>query len=227
MSHDRSEDPGNSESARATHIGRRGFLGGAAAVATFPSAAMASYLPKFRKVKTQYIATRARPSERRGKGAQNWGFWSQDPGPRGVWVNRYDKLAASGGKAPAQWQFDEAEWWLDENGVLMEKPVFPIPAGRYLVTGNRTMMSVLTVKPMDETGDMAWRLNFGASIYDVTHLECRAGRYTPVGDVATCTPKDVDQSVFPIKPGTWMPAVPGCHMRDYAVLFVVGVEVTG
>ena len=203
---------------------RRVFLGGVAATIAVPTSALASYLPKFRRVKSQYIAALAAPDEDRGSGAQNWGIWREDPGPRGVWLKRYEKLAESGGRAPADWQFDNEEWWVDENGVLMEKPVFSIPPGRYIVTGHRTAMSVLTVSEKDETGDMKWRLNFGANLYDVTHLECRAARYQPVADIAKCSPKNVDQSVFPVKPGQAMPAVSGCRMKDYAVLFIIGVE---
>jgi len=207
-------------------LNRRTFLGAAASTALVPSAATASYLPKIRRVKTQYIATTARPAESRGTGAQNWGIWRRDPGPRGVWVQRYDELKAAGGRADANWQFDKKDWWIDENGVLMENPVFPLPPGKYYVTGNRTVRSILTVHPKDESGEMKWRLNFSANIHDVTHLECRAGRYRPVGDIATCTPNDVDRSVFPIKPGQQMPTVPGCTLKDYAVLFVIGIAVT-
>lgn len=205
-------------------VSRRAFLGGAVASMVLPFPANASYLPKFRRVKNQYIAALAQPNDNRGSGAQNWGIWRKDPGPRGVWLKSYEQLAKSGGRAPADWQFDDKEWWVDENGVLMEKPIFSIPPGKYIVTGHRTAMSVLTVSEKDEAGDMKWRLNFGANLHDVTHLECRAARYEPIADVATCSPKNVDQSVFPVKPGQTMPTVSGCAMKDYAVLFIIGVE---
>ena len=42
---------------------------------------------------------------------------------------------SAGGKAPAGWSWDKNDWWLEEHGLIMEKPDFPVPAGRYVVTG--------------------------------------------------------------------------------------------
>ena len=56
------------------------------------------------------------------------------------------------GKAPANWAFDPAEFWVEEHGLIMEKPDFPLPPGRYVVTGGRETTTVLTVA---EDGD-AW-----------------------------------------------------------------------
>ena len=37
------------------------------------------------------------------------------------------------------------DWWLEEHGLIMEQPDFPVPAGGYLVTGGRDTTAVLTV----------------------------------------------------------------------------------
>ena len=49
------------------------------------------------------------------------------------------------GKAPAGWTFDKADWWVEEYGRIMEKPDFPMPPGKYVVTGDREVTTVLTV----------------------------------------------------------------------------------
>ena len=41
---------------------------------------------------------------------------------------------------------------------------------------------------------------------------------------ADATPNNANPSDFPVKPGSDMPAVQGCHKQDYAVVFVVGIE---
>jgi hypothetical protein len=40
-------------------------------------------LLKFRRIEPQYIAVLGDPRTTAGNGAQSWGLWSQDPGPRG------------------------------------------------------------------------------------------------------------------------------------------------
>jgi hypothetical protein len=93
---------------------------------------------------------------------------------------------------------------------------------RYLVTGDREVTAALTVR-----ADGSWALERG-TLHDVTHLPCRSARYTSPqqsgGGVFSCSPARADASLFPVKPGAPMPAVPGCAQQDYAVLFVVGVE---
>src|SRR5207248_2788087 len=79
-------------------------------------------LSKFRRIEPQYIAALGDPGATSGSGAQSWGLWSQDPGPRGCKLDRYDQLKAAGGVAPSQWKFDAADWWLEEHGLIMEKP---------------------------------------------------------------------------------------------------------
>jgi hypothetical protein len=62
--------------------------------------------------------------------AQAWGIWRVDPGPRGVRLAQYAALEAAGGVARAGWQFDKDDWWLEEHGLIMEKPDFPVPPVR-------------------------------------------------------------------------------------------------
>ncbi|MEM8687489.1 MAG: hypothetical protein AAGF81_09175, partial [Pseudomonadota bacterium] len=180
----------------------------------------------FKRVDTQYIAALGDPTAATGTGAQTWGLWRKDPGPRGVWLRRFDRLKTTSGVAPAKWKFDQKDWWLDENGLIMEKPEFSVPPGKYLVTGDRETLSILTVHPMDDAGEMRWELEFGAKLYDVTHLPCRSARYRPVTQGAVCSPDNALKGAFPVLPGHSMPAVPGCRKQDYAVLFVVGVGTT-
>ena len=183
-----------------------------------------SYI-RFRPIPTQYIAALGDPQTSSGGGAQNWGLWRRDPGPRGVWLSAFEDLKGSAGLAPAKWQFDGNDWWLDENGLLMEKPEFPVPPGRYLVPGDRETVTVLTVHPENTQGERRWELHNGAVLYDVTHLPCRSARYRPVSRNLTCSPDRVGPARFPIMPGIPMPSVQGCHRQDYAVLFVIGVEI--
>lgn len=170
---------------------------------------------------TQYIAALGDPGSTLGDDAQDWGFWDVDPGPRGVWSTDYAELLAHGGKAPAGWQFDPASWWLEEHGLIMEAPSFPLPAGQYVVTGGREVTSVLTVAAPDAAGKQAWSLADGATIYDVTHLRCRAAVYTAAAG-QSCTSDKTPTNVFPMDPGRAMPEVEGCEKRDYQVLIVIG-----
>jgi hypothetical protein len=175
----------------------------------------------FARGETQYIAALGDPGATSGTGAETWGFWEVDPGPRGVWSTDFADLMANGGTAPAGWQFDAASWWLEEHGLIMEAPSFPLPAGQYVVTGGREVTSVLTVAAPDAKGQQAWTLADGASIYDVTHLGCRAAVYTAKAG-ASCTPDKTPTDVFPMDPGRQMPSVEGCEKRDYQVLIVIG-----
>ena len=179
----------------------------------------------FRRVPTQFIAALGDPMASSGKGAETWGLWEKDPGPRGVWLRNFAQLEDSGGIAPLNWKFDDQDWWLDEIGLLMEKPDFPVPPGRYLVTGERETVTVLTVHPDNYAGERYWELANGAKLFDVTHLPCRSARYTPLDEVNRCTPASAHITNFPVTPGAEMPAVEGCAKQDYSVLFIIGVEV--
>ncbi len=180
---------------------------------------------KFRHIPTQFIAALGTPDATSGSGAQSWGLWRQDPGPRGVRLDSYEQLKATGGVAPAQWKLDSTDWWLEEHGLIMEKPDFPLPPGKYMVTGDREVTTVLTVHPMDKDGAQRWELDNGATLYDVTHLPCRSARYTPATRDKPCSPANAQQTAFPVTPGAPMPPVEGCTKQDYAVLFVIGVAV--
>jgi len=191
--------------------------------------------PKFRRLaRLQFIAALGDPKASSGTGADTWGLWREDPGPEGVRLSGYrSKLEATGGKAPAGWQFDKAAWWLEEHGLIMPG-VEPLPSAkltrdgetvsvsqpfkRYVVTGDREVTSVLTVR-----NDGSWELSKG-TLYDVTHLPCRSALYTPAAAGGECTPANANPADFPVKPGAAMPRVSGCAKQDYAVLFVVGVE---
>lgn len=180
---------------------------------------------KFKRSATQYIAALGDPGATSGSGAQLWGLWPVDPGPRGVKLNRYQSLKDAGGVAPARWKFDETDWWLEEHGLIMEPPTIPLPPGKYLVTGARKVTAVLTIHPADSHGDRRWELDAGATLHDVTHLACRSARYTPATVDGSCSPANAKQSAFPVAPGGVMPPVEGCTKQDYAVLIVIGMGV--
>ena len=179
---------------------------------------------KFTQVAPQYIAALADPGAKSGNNAQTWGLWRVDPGPRGVPLSSYKRLVEVGGVAPANWRFDSRDWWLEEHGLIMEKPTFPLAAGRYLVTGDREVTAVLTVYRPDKNGNQRWELGDGATLYDVTHLACRSARYTPTTTSPnSCSPEKAPRSAFRVAPGKAMPPVDGCNKQDYAVLIVIGI----
>ena len=134
-----------------------------------------------------------------------------------VRLEQFDRLEARGGVAPAGWKFDRNDWWLEEHGLIMEAPDFPLRPGKYEVTGGRSVTAVLTVR-----ADQTWELSGGARLYDVTHLPCRSARYVP-GD-GNGSPATAVRSDFPVVPGGPMPAVKGCEKQDYAVIFVTAIE---
>jgi hypothetical protein len=212
-------------------LSRRSFLGAAAAATLSPAALAQSVLgsrgsqAKFRRIPTQYIAALGARDATAGSNAHLWGLWRVDPGPRGVRLDHYERLMAAGGVAPAQWKFDSSDWWLEEHGLIMEAPDFPLPAGRYVVTGGREVTTVLTVDTKAKDGSQRWALDDAATIYDVTHLRCRSARYTPATSGNACSPTKASAAAFPVAPGATMPPVEGCNKQDYAVLIVVGMVV--
>ena len=189
--------------------------------------AMASnYKARFKPVRpAHYIAVLAYPDANSGDHAETWGYWPVDPGPRGVRLNNYPELVAANGIAPAKWQFDHSSWWLEENGLIMEAPEFPLPSGEYLVTGGRQVLSALIVHPADESGNQRWELEHDATVHDVTHLGCRSAVYTQSSADMMCTPENVPRDVFRITPGEPMPVVTGCDKQDYAVFIVIGLPI--
>jgi hypothetical protein len=206
-------------------LSRRLFLArgtAAAAAAALPVSAWAAFdYSRFKRVPPQYIAALAPPDATSGNNAETWGLWSQDPGPRGVRLNAFGRL--ENGVAPAGWRFDKNAWWLEEHGLIMESPDFPIPAGEYVVTGDREVVSLLTVHPAAADGRQRWELADGATLYDVTHLRCRSAVYTPAKAGGSCSPSAARQSDFPVSPGAAMPPVGDCAKQDYQVLIVVGL----
>ena len=196
----------------------------ALATSLIPTAALAQ--SEFTPIATQYIAALGDKTATSGTGAERWGLWAVDPGPRGVRLSGYEALLAAGGIAPAGWNFDAGSWWLEEHGLIMEAPQFPLPPGRYVVTGDREAQAVLTVEAADATGAQAWSLDSGATLYDVTHLRCRAARYVPQAGSQSCSPEAVNRNFFPMTLGVPMPMVKDCLQQDYQVLIVIGM-VTG
>lgn len=215
-------------------MSRRTFVAcgtAAAAAAVLPARALAQPADagrdlgtRFRRIPTQFIAALGERDATSGRNAERWGLWRRDPGPRGVPLDRYDELAAAGGRAPAGWRFDGDAWWLEEHGLIMEPPEFPLPVGKYMVTGNRDVKSVLTIEAGGD-GTRRWSLADGATLHDVTHLRCRSARYTPATPESTCSPAEAKPSEFPVEPGAPMPPVAGCDKQDFAVLIVLGVAV--
>ena len=180
---------------------------------------------KFKRIPMQFIAALGDPGSTSGTGAQLWGIWHADPGPRGIRLENFPQLEQAGGVAPAQWKFDASDWWLEEHGLIIEKPDPHLGAGKYLVTGDREVTSVLTISPPDKDGAQRWELADGAKLYDVTHLPCRSARYAPSNGKNSCSPAKAQSTAFPVAPGAAMPAVEGCAKQDYAVLFVTAVAV--
>ena len=187
-----------------------------------PGRSEATFLP----LDTQYIAALGDSAATSGTDAATWGLWAIDPGPRGVRTSQYQSLIDNGGVAPRGWQFDPLAWWLEEHGLIMEKPGFPLPPGQYVVTGGREATAVLSVEPADAAGQQAWHLSDGATLYDVTHLGCRAALYTAAAG-ASCSPDKTPTGVFPMRPGVAMPQVEGCRKQDYQVLIVIGKMAEG
>ena len=54
-----------------------------------PAYAASGGQPKVQRISTQFIAALGDPGATSGGGAQLWGLWPVDPGPRGVELNSY------------------------------------------------------------------------------------------------------------------------------------------
>jgi len=181
--------------------------------------------PEYEQVSPlQFVAALGNPEASSGTGAEQWGLWPTDPGPRGMRLREYAQIQSGDATAPS-W-LNSQDFFLDENAIIMPPPHFPLPAGKYLVTGARSVTTGLTI---DTEG--RWQLDEdagGATLYDVTHLPCRAARYTPAAAGTTGatngSPSTVRKSDFPVKPGGLMPDVPGTQKQDYAVLFIIGKQ---
>ena len=172
---------------------------------------------QLQRVRTQFIAALGNPQDNNGTGALQWGIWRIDPGPRGVRLSDAEKLIRAG-VAPSKWSYDPNEFWIEEHGLIMEKPDFPLPPGKYRVTGGRETTTLLTI---EEDGD-TWKLDSGV-LHDVTHLPCRSAKYVPSSETGSVT--NADPNDFPVTPGAAMPDVSGCSRQDYWVVFVTAVEI--
>lgn len=190
---------------------------------------------RFKPIRAQFIAALGESTSASGTINNDWAIWKVDPGPRGVWLRDFEKLQAREYIAPAGWEFDPDSFWIDENGLLMEKPEFSIEPGHYLVTGERELVTVLSVHEKESDGSQRWELADG-TLDDVTHLPCRSARYTQGnsdkllvvsesegegGD--SCSPADAPLSAFKVPPGSPMPSITGCIKQDFRVLIVVGL----
>ena len=97
-----------------------GGLLAASGVATWQLYKMEVYTPSgfVRLPQTQFIAALADPTASQGTGAESWGLWRQDPGPRGVWLRDYEHdLVQSNGVAPRGWKFNKNDYWIEEHGT--------------------------------------------------------------------------------------------------------------
>ena len=223
-------------SSRRAAIATAGSLVATCLTLTCPSETLAATSDdvKFQRYpQIRFIAALGDPKSSSGTGADQWGLWRDDPGPRGVFLKNYEtSIKAQNNQAPAGWTFDDNDWWLEEHGLIMSTPG-PLPRKklekktkeirdfkRYVVTGAREVTTVLTVFE-----DGRWELAKG-TLFDVTHLPCRSARYTPVTESSkgSCQPTSANPQNFPVKPGAEKPQVPGCAKQDYAVLFVLGEE---
>mmetsp|Transcript_5662 Transcript_5662/g.12335 ORF Transcript_5662/g.12335 Transcript_5662/m.12335 type:complete len:250 (+) Transcript_5662:73-822(+) len=77
----------------------------------------------------RFISALGDPTASSGdSGAESWGLWRDDPGPRGVYLRDYDRRIGSNDDlaAPAGWKFDPSDWWVEEHGLIMSTPE-PLP----------------------------------------------------------------------------------------------------
>jgi hypothetical protein len=207
-----------------THVFARIAAAFALLIAALASPATAEL--KVKQIPTQYIAALGDAQATRGSGAEDWGLWVLDPGPRGVRLTQSSEFLTKG-VAPAGWVFDKTDWWVEEYGRIMEKPTFPMPPGRYVVTNGKMTYAILTVHEKDAAGHMAWELSDDTKLIHVTHLGCRAGRYRPETADAVCTPGNMAPENFPVAAGGPMPEVKHCAKQDYHVLIVRGMVEEG
>ena len=108
--------------------------------------------PKFQRLqRIQFIAALGEPGASSGTGADTWGLWREDPGPPGVRLGKEykTKLEATGGKAPAGWQFDQNAWWLEEHGLIMPG-TDPLPLAKMVREGDRMIRANPHPKPEPE-----------------------------------------------------------------------------
>jgi hypothetical protein len=108
----------------------------------------------FKRCQTQFLAALGDPASSSGSGAERWGIWRLDPGPRGARrarstschpflhaaspartrllrdcsgerLQRFDQLAKDR-RGRAGWDFTPSDFWIEEHGLIMEAPDIPI-----------------------------------------------------------------------------------------------------
>jgi len=104
--------------------------------------------------------------------------------------------------APSQSKFEAADRWLEENGLIMEQPSFPLLPRKYLVTGDLKVTTMPTIQPKDKEGNQRWKI-----------LGCRSAPYTPATN-SSCSPANFGTTGCPVNPGAAMPVVNGCRKPD-------------
>jgi len=86
--------------------------------------------------------------------------------------------------------------------------------GKYLVTGNRNVVAMLTIHAANADGAQQWELDSGVTLYDVTHLACRSARYPPTTGDESSTPVMAKQATFPVISGAEMLPIDGYQKQD-------------
>ena len=92
-----------------------------------------------------------------------------------------------------------------------------------MVTNAVDNISVLTVENPDVDGNQFWRLSWGRTLGEITHLKCRSARFRPLAKGGDCSPKLADQSAFPLQPDQDPPEVANCSREVYAVPIIFAV----
>ena len=93
------------------------FLSSVVSISSLFWSSTATAQVKVRRVRNQYIASLGAPDATSGTGAETWGIWEEDPGPKGVWLRFYKLLRKAGNSAPSGWRID-----IDEPGMLARPP---------------------------------------------------------------------------------------------------------
>ena len=104
----------------------------------------------------RFIAALGDPKASSGTGADQWGLWRDDPGPRGFYLRDYDRKLKNN-VAPGGWTLDKDAIWIEEHGLVMPSPgdlprtslskstKESLPYKRYVVTGDREVTTVLVL----------------------------------------------------------------------------------
>ena len=140
-------------------------------------------LSKFKRIEPQFIAALGDPGATSGKGAQSWGFWNQDPGPRACKLDHYHQLKAVSavllGVATDGNSTLRTGGWRNM-ALIMEKPTFPLAPGKYLVTGDREVTTVLdnSAQGQGRQSAVGTRRRRNPQQMSPIRRGCRSARYT-------------------------------------------------